>query len=322
MPNTHNQVTPQDIALERVLSALLCMQRYSWEQGFAAQAFLELGHWNLVICAAYEAVNRQTEDGRLANIGSLRAVTDPMSMLEPLLRAWEVTGDAKLKTALDKALEWALHTAPRSDTGIVYHVEETRQLWVDSMYMLPPGLLAAGHAAEAVKQMDGYIAALYDREACLFRHIWSDAEQRFIRPVYWGVGNGWALCGLTRLIAGLPEAQENARARYIALARETIEAALAHRRADGLFGNILDDLESFMEVNFAQMLCYAIAKGVQSGYLPAPWQETAQSLRDAVYPHVSEYGLVRNVCGAPSFGSPGIAPEGQAAFLLMESCFH
>jgi len=34
---------------------------------------------------------------------------------------------------------------------------------------------------------------------------------------------------------------------------------------------------------------------------------------------VDKNGFVHDVCGAPIFNSPGIAPEGQAFFLLMET---
>ncbi len=34
---------------------------------------------------------------------------------------------------------------------------------------------------------------------------------------------------------------------------------------------------------------------------------------------VDDYGLVRNVCGMPSFDHPGVAPEGQAFYILMEA---
>ena len=34
---------------------------------------------------------------------------------------------------------------------------------------------------------------------------------------------------------------------------------------------------------------------------------------------VDRFGFVRNVCGAPTFDRPGVAPEGQAFFIMMEA---
>ncbi|HXY40378.1 MAG TPA: glycosyl hydrolase, partial [Vicinamibacteria bacterium] len=60
----------------RVTRALLSMQRAAWEQGVAAQAFLERGDMEMVVLFAREAALRQTEDGRLANFGEPDNVTD------------------------------------------------------------------------------------------------------------------------------------------------------------------------------------------------------------------------------------------------------
>ena len=46
--------------LKQAKLATLAMQRYSWEQGIVAQAFLEQGDRDVVIAMAKEAQNRQT----------------------------------------------------------------------------------------------------------------------------------------------------------------------------------------------------------------------------------------------------------------------
>ena len=58
---------PNDIS--RVIQTMLVMQRYPWEQGVCAQAPLEAGLDHLWIPMAYDAVQRQSPDGRLAMIG-------------------------------------------------------------------------------------------------------------------------------------------------------------------------------------------------------------------------------------------------------------
>ena len=63
--------------IQKVKTALLSMQRHSWEQGVSAHAFLDLGEKDMVIAFARSAVVRQKEDGRTAVMGSDRAVTDP-----------------------------------------------------------------------------------------------------------------------------------------------------------------------------------------------------------------------------------------------------
>ena len=140
---------------ERVGRALLAMQRHNWEQGVAAQAFLEAGKHDIAIALAIEGANRQHEDGRCCHIAESTAVTDPCAVGEALIFAAEATGDPFLAAARDRLLHWALHDAPRSASGTVYHFLQGQLIWVDSMYMLPPFLARAGKYDEAVRQMDG-----------------------------------------------------------------------------------------------------------------------------------------------------------------------
>ena len=70
--------------VEKVSTALLSMQRYSWEQGVAMQAFLEMGQFDTVCAMAFESINRSIEDGRAAVIGVTDGVTDHCSIGEGL----------------------------------------------------------------------------------------------------------------------------------------------------------------------------------------------------------------------------------------------
>jgi len=122
----------QSELLGKVKQALLSMQRYSWEQGVAAQAFLESGDMDLVVLFAKGAVARQLADGRLAVMGNLTAVTDPAAIGEALLAAAKATGDASMKEAADGMLAWLLHAAPRTKGGVLYHLHDRPQRFSSS----------------------------------------------------------------------------------------------------------------------------------------------------------------------------------------------
>ncbi len=303
----------------RVKRALLGMQRYSWEQGVAAQSFLEAGDTDMAIAMAVEGANRQLEDGRCCQIGDPVAETDPCAIGEALLFACEQTGDPFLLAAKERLLRWALTDAPRSPEGIVYHMMEGREFWSDSMYMLPPMLARAGYYDEALRQIDGYWQALFLSEKGLMAHRWDDGAKRFVRRDVWGVGNGWTAAGLTRVIELLPQGYAAQKQRLITRVRTLLDAALGCMLADGRFYNVLDDPTSFMEVNCSQMLAYTIYRGVKAGWLGKGYLPAAEKMRQAALLSVDDFGLVRGVCGMPDFDHCGTAAEGQAFFLLMES---
>ncbi len=305
--------------VQNVIRAGLAMQRWPWEQGVLAQAFLELGENDLVVLMAREAAVNQSGDGRLAMKYERAAVTDPASNGEPLLAAARFRGDETLRQAALRMRDYLLHRAPRSGTGIIFHNENEGRVWIDSCYMAPPFLAAVGEPAEAVQQIMGYRAVLWDGEKKLFRHQWEEATGRFPRGAFWGVGNGWAAAGMTRVVRALPPAMHHEKVMIAGFVKEVIDGCLAHQRPDGLFHDVVDDPSTFVETNLSQMLAYSIYRGVEAGWLEGSYRERADLMRAKATEMVDTYGLVQGVCGAPTFDRPGTAPEGQAFFLLMEA---
>lgn len=305
--------------LEKVKRAALAMQRYNWEQGVLAQAFLEAGDADIALLLAVEGANRQSEEGRCCHIGSSTASTDPCAVGEALIAACEQTGDPVLAAARDKLLRWALEKAPRNADGVVYHFSDSTEFWVDSLYMLPPFLARAGYYDEALRQIDGYWNALFLPEKGLLAHRWDDAASRFVRKDVWGVGNGWAAAGMIRVRSLLPERYAAEKKVLEDRIRLLLASALRHQREDGMFYDVLDDPSSFVEINCGQMFAYTIYRGVREGWLDAALLPASDRIRAAAHASVDAYGLVRNVCGMPTFDHSFVAPEGQAFFILMEA---
>jgi rhamnogalacturonyl hydrolase YesR len=305
--------------VDKVKLAMLSMQRDAWEQGVAAQALLESGDQRLVILLAREAVLRQHKDGRLAVVRPTDAVTDPAANGEAVLYAARATGEALFTEAADRMLYYLLEKAPCTQEGTLHHISSHPQLWIDSMYMAPPFLAVAGYPQVAVRQVEGYRRRLWNAENKLFSHIWDEGSQEFIRKDFWGVGNGWAAAGMTRVIRALPTGMDDQEQRLVAYVKEVVDGCLAHQREDGLFHDVVDNPQTFVETNLAQMLAYTIYRGLGAGWLDESYHATADRMREAVHSRVDDEGLVQGVCGSPNFDHSGTATEGQAFFLLMEA---
>ncbi|MDO4523427.1 MAG: glycoside hydrolase family 88 protein [Eubacteriales bacterium] len=299
--------------------ALLAMQRYSWEQGTAMQAFLEAGDMDIVIPMAYEAVYRCASDGRVAQMGNDVAATDPCSTGEAILAAYQKTGDKTLEEGLERLTDWALSKAPRSEQGIVYHLIEEPEFWSDSFYMLPPFLAAIGEYEESLKQIYGYLDALMDEKTHLISHRWNEKDKKFIRKAFWGTGNGWALAGIARVIDALPDTYGDKKDKLVGIAGTILDSVLGYLREDGLFHDVLDDPSSFIETNCSQMAAYTIYRGVASGWLSDQYLDKANKMRNAAAGKTDIYGRVHDVCGAPYFESSGDSPEANAFAVLMNA---
>jgi unsaturated rhamnogalacturonyl hydrolase len=307
--------------LQKAKQMLLCMQRHAWEQGTAAQAFLEAGDLNITIQMAVEAASRQSEDGRLAMVGSEHQVTDPAANGEAVLFAAIKTNDPWLKQASDRMLSYLMERAPRTKDGVLHHINNLPQVWSDAAYMAPPFLAAAGEYAEAVRQIEGLRRYLWLPKKQLYAHIWDEGKNDFERKACWGGGNGWTAAGIARILRHLPASMETEQQELAGYAIEVIDGCLVHMQPDGYFHDIVDDPTSFLEVNLGQMIAYAMYRGLQDGWLDKKYKAKADLIRNAAHKKVDHNGLVRDVCGAPTFSKPGISPEAQAFLILMETAY-
>jgi len=305
--------------VEKVKMAMVAMQREAWEQGVAMQSLLEWGDRDMVIRMAHGAILRIYPDGRLGQVSDNHGVTDPAANGEGVLFAAKATGDPIFKDGADRMLEYLLKKAPRTADGTFHHIDHKPQVWIDSMYMAPPFLAVAGAPKEAVKQVEGLRRILWNKPAGLFSHIWDDGKKAFERKAFWGVGNGWAAAGMTRVLQALPEDMRAEKRRLAGYVREVLDGCLKHRRPDGFFHDVVDDPKSFVETNLAQMLSYTIFRGIKGGWLLKSYLKDAEIMRLAARGKVDDLGYVRDVCGSPTFEAPGTATEGQAFFILMEA---
>ena len=306
--------------IDLVGHVLLAMQRYAWEQGVAAQAFLESGDIDTAILLAREAAHHRSENGHFAILPHCED-TDWAASGEALLVAARLTGDATLRKATRQMLTNLLHKAPRAGDGTLYHAVTTSEIWIDSMYMVAPFLAVAGQVDEALRQIRGIHRRLWQADRRLYAHSWDEDKQSMRRAAHWSSGNGWAAVGLTRVIQVLPASMETEKEMLVIYIRDIIDGCLTYQRPDGLFHNVVDRPGTFVETNLAQKLAYAIYRGVAGGWLADSYQTRADFMRAAVHRQVDDSGYVCGVCRAPHFDCPGTAPEGQAFFILMEAAW-
>ena len=289
-----------------VLAALLAMQRQSWEQGVASHAALDLGEFDIARRMAIDSVTRQAPDGRLAEVDGAGLVNSG-SVAEVVQWAGE-------NEALARQKAWLLDSCPRATDGTLFHIHGTREMWVDSVYMVVPALVVLGETDAAASQFRGHKLRLFDEAAGLWAWRYDEDSRRVTHPVHWGTGNGWVVAGLARAIRSLPDG-ELARD-FAEHARLVIDAMLALRASSGSFHNVLDDESTFTDGTTGMMLAFAILEGVRGGWLPESYREHGSSIVDFSRSLVDENGFVREVCGAPHFDHQGTSAEAQSFFLL------
>lgn len=305
--------------VDMVKKAAFSFQRFQWEQGCLAQALLELGDLEEAELLARAAAYRCGDDGRIGIMDTNFAVDDPAASGEAILYFGQKKGDIWLKETADKLMKYLNCNAPKTPDGILYHFTTFPQVWCDSYYMGPPFMAAYGEYDEAIKQIKGLRKYLFHEKTGLHSHAWDEVQKRFTRPYHWGVGNGWAMSGVTRVIHLLPQTREEDRLYLIEFLKKMLDGCLVYQRTDGYFHDELDNDKSFIDTNTGQMVAYTIYRGVQRGYLEENYLSYADKSRKAAHNKVDPYGFVKDVCGLPEFDRPYVATEGQVFFLLMEA---
>jgi unsaturated rhamnogalacturonyl hydrolase len=107
--------------IEKVKMAMLCMQRYSWEQGTAMQGMLEIGDTTNLVIMARESVQRKKPDGRLSMVGSDMNIADTGVNGAGVLAAYKITGDEKYKKAAQEQYEYLKRPESKNAKGVIYH---------------------------------------------------------------------------------------------------------------------------------------------------------------------------------------------------------
>lgn len=305
---------------EKVLQAMLCMTRQCWEQGIAGQCLLETGEDEKLNLLVYDMVLRQSADGRLCNVEDTPAVTDSAFCIPSVYIVGQLQKNNTYLEAAQRNVDFLLHKAERAEDGTLFHMRGTKEIWADSAAYLPYSLALTGHREEGFAQMKGILKRLYNKESGLYFHMWDEGTQSYLRPLPWGVGNGWILTGLYRLMQIFKEAspeREWLKDHYFSL----LEKMLSHMTEKGRFHDILNDPDTFEESETAGMVAHMLYWSVYDKLLPTSCLTTADLIRTSLYEKVTPNGLVLDSASSPSFNRPGTSVECQAHFLFMEEAW-
>jgi rhamnogalacturonyl hydrolase YesR len=309
-----------DETVEKVKTAMLCMQRYSWEQGTGMQGMLEIGDTTRLILMSRESLQRYKPDGRLSMVGSDMNIADPGVNGPGVLAAYRITGKEKYLEAAKALYEYLKRPESKNEKGVIYHNNRSEAIFIDNMFMVAPFMAMMGDYDEAMYQIEGLRDLLWNDDEKLFHHIRVSRTGEFRDPSFWGGGNGWCAAAMAQVIDILPEERNTDIEKLIGYCTDLLDGCISRQLPSGLLYDKITE-PNFEETTTPAMLAYAIYTGIRSGWLDPSYRVPADKMRHAVYANVDEMGLMRNASAAPRFNSPGTSPEGQAFFLMMEGAY-
>jgi len=216
---------------------------------------------------------------------------------------------ASLQPWIDNYMKWISGGQFRlADGTLARNRPHKNALWLDDLYMSVPALAQMGaltgearYFDDAVKQILQFSARMFVPETGLYMHGWiQDMEPH---PVFhWARANGWAVVAMVELLSVLPE-DHPGRPAVLAQYRAHVRGLAAAQGGDGLWHQLLNRNDSYLETSASAMFVYAIARGINRGWLdPLAYGPCASLGWNAVTKQVNDKGQVENTCVGTGMG--------------------
>ncbi|WP_439696870.1 glycoside hydrolase family 105 protein [Mucilaginibacter sp. AW1-7] len=174
-------------------------------------------------------------------------------------------------------------------------------LWADDMFMSIPFLARMGKLTgdskyfdDAIKQVENFNKYLYDSATGLFFHnYYSDDQTNGVG--HWGRSNGWIAMAQVELLNNLP-ANHPKRPELIKLLLRQIVGYSRYQDQTGLWHQLLDKPDSYLETSVTAMYTYAVARAVNQGWINEKYLAIAREGWDGLKTKITAAGELQDVC--------------------------
>lgn len=232
----------------------------------------------------------------------MRELDDCGAIGAALIKAYRRSKDPRYLPVIHLVAEFISHTMPRMADGTLARPRpHPVSVWVDDMYMSIPFLAQMGlltgeqqYFDDAARQVIQYSDLLMDPQSGLYDHSWFAHELRAPR-FHWGRGAGWALMATAELLSVMPENHPQ-RARVLDIFRRGAQAAAAVQSGSGYWHQLLDRTDSYLESSATSMFTFAIARGVNRGWLQPVFAPVAQAGWRAIEQRIRPDGMIDGTC--------------------------
>ena len=112
---------------------------------------------------------------------------------------------------------------------------------------------------------------------------------------YWGRGAGWPMMAIAELLSVLPEDHPQ-RAKVLEIFRRGAQGVADVQSGSGYWHQLLDRTDSYLETSATSMFTFAIARGVNRGWLQPVFAPVAQAGWRAVEQRIRPDGMIDGTC--------------------------
>ena len=214
----------------------------------------------------------------------------------------ELAGKKVYKDYLERAAAYISTGQVRLPDGTLCRpIPRNRTLWADDLYMSVPFLARMGKRTgnkryfdDAIHQVEQFNKYLYDPATGLFFHCYYDSVG-LNGVARWGRCNGWIAMAQVELLNNLP-ADHPKRKELIDLLLRQIVGFARYQDLTGLWRQVLDRPDSYLETSATAMFVYAVARAVNEGWIPKNYLSIARDGWEGLCTKITQEGQVEEVC--------------------------
>ena len=189
-----------------------------------------------------------------------------------------------------------------TDGTFVRTFPNANTLWGDDLYMSVPFLARMtnltgdeSYLNDAIKQCINFDKYLWDSNREIYYHAYfTDLKRNSV--AHWGRCNGWIILAKVNLLSYLPKNHPQ-RQQIIDLLDKQIVGLSRFQSQEGVWHQLLDKSDSYLESSCSAMFVYAIAKSVNEGWIDKRYTTIALTGWDGLKKlMLTADGDMKNIC--------------------------
>lgn len=239
---------------------------------------------------------------------NMKALDHCGSISAALIRTEKMKHDPRFRSWIDTVANYISNKQFRFEDGTIARERpQPESLWGDDMYMCIPFMAQMGtltgdikYYDDAVKQVVQLSARLFNKEAGLYDHGWNVNSSEYDPEYHWARANAWCTAAMAELLSVLP-LNHPGRDKVLHLYRSHIKRLAELQDGTGLWHNMLDRSETFLETSASALFVYSIAKGINEGWISHVYGPVAVTGWNAVATKVLPNGEVAGIVEGTTF---------------------
>jgi unsaturated rhamnogalacturonyl hydrolase len=229
----------------------------------------------------------------------------------PALPFIHLYSQGKLEQAwplIEKAAKQASEQQYRLDDNTLCRPEPVRwSIWADDLFMYVPFILQYAKITgnqqlidDAIHQAIMFHKYLFDEAKGIYYHGWfSDTGEHSVAN--WSRANGWVTWAMSELLREITPKHKNYR-ELRKIHKQHLDGLLKYQHASGLWHQVLDHPDTYLETSGTALFTLALARGVNDGWLGRKYRNAALAGWEGVASQIEENGTVTGICQGTGIG--------------------